>query len=245
MGDRRWFGTDGIRGRVGSEPITPEFVLRLGWAAGQGLRPRSGSRILIGKDTRISGYMLESALEAGLSAAGVDVRFPGPMPTPGIAYLTRTFRCDAGLLISASHNPYYDNGIKFFSSNGDKLDDAIELAIEAQLEEMPWRPSTPRCSARLGALRTRRSLHRVLQEHGGPWVPAAMACEDRSGLRARRDLPRRARGVPRTRRRGHRDGRFAGWPQHQRRGWRDSAGGAGGARGRRARRSRNRLRRRW
>ncbi|MEE2893577.1 MAG: phosphoglucosamine mutase [Pseudomonadota bacterium] len=134
MGDRRWFGTDGIRGRVGSEPITPDFVLRLGWAAGR-VFAREGVRcILIGKDTRVSGYMLESALEAGLSAAGVDVQLTGPMPTPAVAYLTRTFRCDAGVVISASHNPYYDNGIKFFSSKGDKLDDAIEDAIEAQLE---------------------------------------------------------------------------------------------------------------
>lgn len=134
MGDRRWFGTDGIRGRVGSEPITPDFVLRLGWAAGRVFAREGVRRILIGKDTRVSGYMLESALEAGLSAAGVDVQLTGPMPTPAVAYLTRTFRCDAGVVISASHNPYYDNGIKFFSSKGDKLDDAIEDAIEAQLE---------------------------------------------------------------------------------------------------------------
>ncbi|MEE4300622.1 MAG: phosphoglucosamine mutase [Pseudomonadales bacterium] len=135
MGERRWFGTDGIRGRVGSDPITPEFVLRLGWAAGRVFAREGVRRILIGKDTRISGYMLESALEAGLSAAGVDVQLTGPMPTPAIAYLTRTFRCDAGVVISASHNPYYDNGIKFFSPDGDKLEDAIEDAIEAQLEQ--------------------------------------------------------------------------------------------------------------
>ena len=134
MGDRRWFGPDGVRGRVGSEPITPEFVLRLGWAAGCVFAREGVRRILIGKDTRISGYMLESALESGLSAAGVDVQLTGPMPTPAIAYLTRTFRCDAGVVISASHNPYYDNGIKFFSPDGGKLDDAIEDAIEAQLE---------------------------------------------------------------------------------------------------------------
>jgi phosphoglucosamine mutase len=133
MTGRRWFGTDGIRGRVGQEPITPEFVLRLGWAAGKVFAREGVKRILIGKDTRISGYMLESALEAGLSAAGVDVQLTGPMPTPAVAYLTRTFRADAGVVISASHNPYYDNGIKFFSPNGDKLPDAIEEAIEAQL----------------------------------------------------------------------------------------------------------------
>lgn len=134
MSTRRWFGTDGIRGRVGVEPITAEFVLRLGWAAGRVFAREGVPRILIGKDTRISGYMLESALEAGLSAAGVDVQLTGPMPTPAVAYLTRTFRADAGVVISASHNPYYDNGIKFFSPKGDKLDDAIEDAIEAQLQ---------------------------------------------------------------------------------------------------------------
>jgi phosphoglucosamine mutase len=135
MSARRWFGTDGIRGRVGTAPITPDFVLRLGWAAGRVFAREGVSRMLIGKDTRISGYMFESALEAGLSAAGVDVQLTGPMPTPAIAYLTRTFRADAGVVISASHNPYYDNGIKFFSPKGDKLDDAIEDAIERQLEE--------------------------------------------------------------------------------------------------------------
>ncbi|HSG88674.1 MAG TPA: phosphoglucosamine mutase [Pseudomonadales bacterium] len=134
MSSRRWFGTDGIRGRVGVAPITAEFVLRLGWAAGRVFAREGVSRILIGKDTRISGYMLESALEAGLSSAGVDVQLTGPMPTPAIAYLTRTFRADAGVVISASHNPFHDNGIKFFSPGGDKLDDAIEDAIEAQLD---------------------------------------------------------------------------------------------------------------
>lgn len=137
---RNYFGTDGIRGRVGDDPITPEFVLRLGWAAGQVLAEESaktgGSRlILIGKDTRISGYMFESALQAGLISAGIDVGLLGPMPTPAIAYLTRTFQAQAGIVISASHNPFYDNGIKFFSSHGTKLDDAIELAIEAKLDE--------------------------------------------------------------------------------------------------------------
>ena len=113
MSDRKYFGTDGIRGRVGEFPITPEFMLRLGWAAGQAFK-RDGQRnsVLIGKDTRLSGYMFESALEAGLSAAGVDVKLLGPMPTPAIAYLTRTFRASAGIVISASHNPHHDNGIK-------------------------------------------------------------------------------------------------------------------------------------
>lgn len=133
---RRYFGTDGIRGRVGEEPITPDFMLRLGWAAGQAFK-RDGQRnsVIIGKDTRLSGYMFESALEAGLSAAGVDVRLLGPMPTPAIAYLTRTFRACAGIVISASHNPHYDNGIKFFSGEGTKLDDALEAEIERWLEQ--------------------------------------------------------------------------------------------------------------
>ncbi len=134
---RNYFGTDGIRGRVGDAPITPDFVLKLGWAAGRVLAERaSGSKlILIGKDTRISGYMFESALQAGLINAGVDVGLLGPMPTPAIAYLTRTFQAQAGIVISASHNPYEDNGIKFFSSTGTKLPDDVELAIEAQLDK--------------------------------------------------------------------------------------------------------------
>lgn len=131
---RRYFGTDGIRGRVGESPITPEFVMKLGWAAGKVFAQQGKSRILIGKDTRISGYMFESALEAGLSAAGVDSGLLGPIPTPGIAYLTRTFRAQAGIVISASHNPFYDNGIKFFSADGQKLPDETELAIEAWLD---------------------------------------------------------------------------------------------------------------
>lgn len=135
MSDRKYFGTDGIRGRVGEFPITPEFMLHLGWAAGQAFK-RDGQRnsVLIGKDTRLSGYMFESALEAGLSAAGVDVKLLGPMPTPAIAYLTRTFRASAGIVISASHNPHHDNGIKFFSPAGTKLDDALESEIEKWLD---------------------------------------------------------------------------------------------------------------
>ncbi|BBB27706.1 phosphoglucosamine mutase [Amphritea japonica] len=131
---KRYFGTDGIRGKVGTAPITPDFMLKLGWAAGKVFAREGRSKIIIGKDTRISGYMFESALEAGLSAAGVDVLLLGPMPTPAIAYLTRTFRCNAGIVISASHNPYYDNGIKFFSEQGTKLPDDIEHAIEAQMD---------------------------------------------------------------------------------------------------------------
>jgi phosphoglucosamine mutase len=135
MSDRKYFGTDGIRGLVGQYPITPEFVMKLGYAAGKVLAGQGTKKVLIGKDTRISGYMLESALEAGFSAAGIDVGLLGPMPTPGIAYLTKTFRAEAGIVISASHNPFYDNGIKFFSSTGQKLPDDVELAIEAELDK--------------------------------------------------------------------------------------------------------------
>jgi phosphoglucosamine mutase len=133
---RKYFGTDGIRGTVGTGPINPEFVLKLGWAVGRVLRNGSNSnKVLIGKDTRISGYMFESALQAGLSAAGMETRLLGPMPTPAIAYLTRTFHAVAGIVISASHNPYQDNGIKFFSGTGKKLPDDVELAIEAEMEK--------------------------------------------------------------------------------------------------------------
>ncbi len=129
-----YFGTDGIRGKVGEYPITPDFVLKLGWAAGRVLGGGGRGKVLIGKDTRISGYMFESALEAGLSAAGLDILLLGPMPTPAIAYLTRTLRANAGIVISASHNPFHDNGIKFFSNEGTKLPDQLEQAIEAELE---------------------------------------------------------------------------------------------------------------
>ena len=153
---RKYFGTDGIRGRVGEAPITPDFVLRLGYAAGKVLaeanhdpRDRDRPAVLIAKDTRISGYMLESALEAGFCAAGVDVLLVGPMPTPAVAYLTRALRLQAGVMISASHNPYDDNGIKFFSAHGNKLPDELELAIEAHLDE----PMQTKPSAGLGRVR--------------------------------------------------------------------------------------------
>lgn len=153
---KKYFGTDGIRGKVGEYPITPEFVMHLGYAAGKvltGLQVNlaKGARpaVLIGKDTRISGYMLEAALEAGLSAAGVDVLLTGPMPTPAVAYLTRALRAQAGIVISASHNPYYDNGIKFFSADGAKLPDEIEHAIEAELDK----PMQVMESAKLGKAR--------------------------------------------------------------------------------------------
>ena len=130
---RKYFGTDGIRGQVGQSHINPEFMLKLGWAVGRVLANGHRTKVVIGKDTRISGYMLESALEAGLSAAGVDVRLLGPMPTPAIAYLTQTLRANAGIVISASHNLFEDNGIKFFSADGGKLPDSMELAIEAEI----------------------------------------------------------------------------------------------------------------
>ncbi|MBU0745110.1 MAG: phosphoglucosamine mutase [Gammaproteobacteria bacterium] len=136
MKTKKYFGTDGIRGRVGEQVINPEFVLKLGWAVGRVLNEKFGeSTVLIGKDTRISGYLLESVLEAGLSSAGVNAWMLGPMPTPAVAYLTRTFRAQAGIEISASHNPYYDNGIKFFSSAGSKLSSDIETAIEEKMHE--------------------------------------------------------------------------------------------------------------
>ncbi|MDH5424018.1 MAG: phosphoglucosamine mutase [Gammaproteobacteria bacterium] len=131
---QKYFGTDGIRGRVGEGMMMPQVVLKLGWAIGKVLAAQGNGLVVVGKDTRISGYMFESALEAGLSAAGVDVRLLGPMPTPGIAYLTRTLRASAGIVISASHNPFYDNGIKIFSGEGEKLPDETELAIEQAFE---------------------------------------------------------------------------------------------------------------
>ncbi|MBD1582280.1 phosphoglucosamine mutase [Pseudoalteromonas sp. S16_S37] len=142
MTTRKYFGTDGVRGLVGQFPITPEFALKLGWAAGKVLSKTGTKKVIIGKDTRISGYLLETSLEAGLIAAGIDVVLLGPMPTPAVAYLTQTFRAEAGIVISASHNPYHDNGIKFFSGNGLKLADSVELEIEAMMdEEMTCVPS--------------------------------------------------------------------------------------------------------
>jgi phosphoglucosamine mutase len=143
---KKYFGTDGIRGKVGEHPITADFFLKLGWAVGQVFANERHDFILVGKDTRISGYMFESALEAGLTAAGVDTHLLGPMPTPGIAYLTRTFRAKAGIVISASHNPYYDNGVKFFSVHGTKLPDEIEQEIERYIDT----PMTTVPSSRLG-----------------------------------------------------------------------------------------------
>ncbi len=146
---KKYFGTDGIRGKVGDYPITPDFLLKLGWATGKVFAEEGKNFVLVGKDTRISGYMFESALEAGLSAAGVDTHLLGPMPTPAIAYLTRTLRAKAGIVISASHNPYYDNGIKFFSNQGTKLPDELEHRIEEYLDA----PITTVESAKLGKAR--------------------------------------------------------------------------------------------
>jgi phosphoglucosamine mutase len=146
---QKYFGTDGIRGKVGEAPITADFLLKLGWAAGRVFANKSDDFVLVGKDTRISGYMFESALEAGLTAAGMGTRMLGPMPTPGIAYLTRTFRAQAGIVISASHNPYYDNGIKFFSGQGTKLPDDVELEIEHYLDS----PMTTVESSKLGKVK--------------------------------------------------------------------------------------------
>lgn len=146
MSKRKYFGTDGIRGKVGENPITPDFILKLGWAAGKILARHGSRKIIIGKDTRISCHMLESSLGAGLAAAGLSAAFTGPMPTPAIAYLTRIFHAEAGIVISASHNPYYDNGIKFFSIDGTKLLDNVEEAIEAEMQK----PLTCVESAELG-----------------------------------------------------------------------------------------------
>lgn len=143
---KKYFGTDGIRGTVGNYPITPDFFLKLGWAAGKVFASEGSGFVLVGKDTRISGYMFESAIESGLTAAGVGTRLLGPMPTPGIAYLTRTLRAKAGIVISASHNPYYDNGVKFFSVLGTKLPDEVEEQIEYYLDS----PMTTVDSSSLG-----------------------------------------------------------------------------------------------
>jgi phosphoglucosamine mutase len=168
---RKYFGTDGIRGRVGEGNITPDFALKLGWATGRVLGKGRGGKVLIGKDTRISGYMFESALEAGLVAAGMDIRLLGPIPTPAIAYLTRTLRCVAGIVISASHNPYEDNGLKFFSGDGDKLQDEVELAIEHELE-MPLRTVG---SAQLGKVKRMDDARGRYIEFCKSTIPATMS----------------------------------------------------------------------
>jgi len=173
MSARKYFGTDGIRGKVGEGPITPEFVLKLGWAVGKVLGSSNRDRIVIGKDTRISGYMFESALESGIIAAGMNVQLLGPMPTPGIAYLTRTFRAAAGIVISASHNNYMDNGIKFFSPEGRKLPDEIELAIERQLDL----PMTTASSDELGKAKIVKTAAGRYIEFCKASVPASLSLE--------------------------------------------------------------------
>ncbi|MEO8467179.1 MAG: phosphoglucosamine mutase [Gammaproteobacteria bacterium] len=170
---KRYFGTDGIRGLVGTPPMTVDFALRLASAAALVLAPRGGT-VLIGKDTRVSGYMFESALEAGFVAAGVDVLLTGPLPTPAIAYLTKKFGADFGIVISASHNPYYDNGIKFFDAEGEKLSDAFEEAIEAGLEDAP----TTRDSRALGQAKTAASARSDYMEFCKGTIPAGMGFED-------------------------------------------------------------------
>jgi len=167
---RKYFGTDGIRGTVGQSPITPDFVLRLAHAVGRVLKKtQARPTVLIGKDTRISGYMLESALESGFNSAGVDVVLLGPLPTPGVAYLTRAQRASLGVVISASHNAFPDNGIKFFSAQGTKLDDAWELAVEAALEEAPvWA-----ASADLGKA---ASMMRTADTSSSARVPSPTTC---------------------------------------------------------------------
>lgn len=171
---RKYFGTDGIRGRVGEGNINPEFVLKLGWAAGRVLSCGRGGKVLIGKDTRISGYMFESALEAGLAAAGIDIHLLGPMPTPGIAYLTRTLHAQAGIVISASHNPHQDNGIKFFSGAGSKLPDETEAAIEAELAK----PMTTVSSERLGKARRMEDARGRYIEFCKSTIPASFNFRD-------------------------------------------------------------------
>ena len=167
-----YFGTDGVRGRVGEPPMTVDFALKLASAAARILAPRGG-RVLIGKDTRVSGYMFESALEAGFVAAGVDVLLIGPLPTPGIAYMTQRLGCNFGVVISASHNGYEDNGIKFFDGNGSKLSDHLEGEIERLLDS----PVVTRESQRLGkALRTDRSRTQY-QEFCASTIPAGMTLE--------------------------------------------------------------------
>jgi len=168
---RKYFGTDGIRGRVGEGNITPDFALKLGWAAGRVLGGGQGGKVLIGKDTRISGYMFESALEAGLVAAGMDIRLLGPMPTPAIAYLTRTLRGVVGIVISASHNPYEDNGLKFFSADGDKLSDEIELEIEREFD----RPLQTVGPAQLGKVKRMDDARGRYIEFCKSTIPATMS----------------------------------------------------------------------
>src|SRR5579863_4625960 len=172
---RRYFGTDGVRGRVGEHPMTVDFALQLASAAARVLAPEGGA-VLIGKDTRLSGYMFESALEAGFVAAGVNVVLTGPLPTPAVAQMTRQLRCKLGVVISASHNPYEDNGIKFFNGEGVKLSDELEEHIEAQLSAVP----TTCASRELGRARRAETMQQLYQDFCASVLPAGM---DLSGLK--------------------------------------------------------------
>ncbi len=193
---RTYFGTDGIRGTVGKTPITPDFMLRLGHAVGRVLKATEAHpTVLIGKDTRISGYMIESALEAGFASAGVDVVLTGPLPTPGVAYLTRALRLDLGVVISASHNPFDDNGIKFFSARGEKLPDEWERQVEAALSEDPTVGRVCGLGQGAPAGRRARSLYRVLQGHVQRRA-LAEGPQDRRRRGARRGVPGGARRLP-------------------------------------------------
>ena len=210
---RKYFGTDGVRGRVGEDPMTVEFALRLASAVARVLAPNGGTA-LVGKDTRVSGYMFEAALEAGFVAAGVDVSLIGPLPTPAIAYLTQRFGCSFGVVISASHNPFEDNGIKFFDSKGSKLSDELEEQIEGFLDG----PALTRDSTGLGKA-TRVDKSRVVyQEFCASTMPPGMNLDgpqDRDRLRQRRGLQGGAARARRSRRRDHPDRLLAERPQHQ------------------------------
>ena len=229
---RHLFGTDGVRGIANVEPMTSETALRLGRAIAHVVkRSQRRHKIIIGKDTRLSGYMLESALTSGICSMGVDVLVCGPMPTPGIAFLTRSLRADAGVVISASHNPFQDNGIKFFASSGFKLADDVEARDRGPgARRRDRRPAADGGRDRQGVPRRRRGrpLQRVPQEH----LPATEHARRPDGgrrLRQRRRLPRRPRGLRRARRDGHRHGRRARRHQHQPRLRRAPPAGAGGA----------------
>ena len=211
---RKYFGTDGVRGRVGEHPMTVDFALRLASAAARVLAPNGGT-VLIGKDTRLSGYMFEAALEAGFVAAGVNVNLIGPLPTPGIAYLTRKFECDFGVVISASHNLYDDNGIKFFDAEGGKLSDEIEEADRSRARAAA--PIT-RSSMNLGRAQRVDKSRRLYQDFCAEVAAQgrhARGTETRGRLRQRRRLQGRAAHARRPRRRNHSDRLLAERPQHQ------------------------------
>ncbi len=227
---RKFFGTDGIRGRTNEAPMTAELAMRVGQAAGAHfLRGDHRHRVVIGKDTRLSGYMMESALVAGFTSVGMDVIQVGPLPTPAVAMLTKAMRADIGVMISASHNPYQDNGIKLFGPDGFKLSDEDEAAIEAMLDSRRGsRP--PRASAARSGSRMRAAATSMRSRSSFPEASAARRAADRRRLRARRRLCRRADGFVGARRRPDHDRRQARWHQRQRRRRLDRARGAAEAR---------------